>query len=62
MLKVFEKKRVYIIKYILNNLNKFILLSIMHIQSKLKITLLKIYKNLQIQILRFTTDTFSENV
>ncbi len=46
MLKVFEKKRVYIIKYILNNLNKFILLSIMHIQSKLKITLLKIYKNL----------------
>ncbi len=62
MLKVFKKKRVYIIKYILNNLNKFILLSIMHIQSKLKITLSKIYENLQIQILRFTTDTFSENV
>jgi len=31
ILKVFKKEKVYIIKYILNNLNEFILLSIMHI-------------------------------
>ncbi len=48
MLKVFEKEKVYIIKYILNNFNKFALLSVMHIQSKSKITLLKTCKNLQI--------------
>jgi len=48
MLKVFKKERVYIIKYILNNFNEFTLLSVMHIQSKLKITLLKACKNLQI--------------
>jgi len=31
MLKIFKKERVYIIKYILNNLNEFALLSVMHI-------------------------------
>ncbi len=31
MLKTFKKKKVYIIKYILNNLNEFVLLSVMHI-------------------------------
>ncbi len=31
ILKVFKKKKIYIIKYILNNLNEFVLLSIMHI-------------------------------
>ncbi len=46
MLKASEKERVYIIKYILNNLNEFILLSVMHVQSKSKITLFKVYKNL----------------
>ncbi len=62
MLKVFKKERVYIIKYILNNLNEFALLSIINIQSKLKITFLKVCKNLQIQILRFITDTLIKNV
>ncbi len=46
MLKTSEKKKVYIIKYILNDFNEFALLSVMHIQSKSKITLLKVYKNL----------------
>ncbi len=46
ILKVFEKERVYIIKYILSNLNEFTLLSVIHIQSKSKITLLEVYKNL----------------
>ncbi len=62
ILKVFKKERVYIVKYILNDLNEFVLLSIMHIQSKSKITLSEVCKNLQIQILKFTTDIFSENV
>jgi len=31
MLKAFKKEKVYIIKYILNNLNEFVLLSAMHI-------------------------------
>ncbi len=48
MLKAFKKERVYIIKYILMNFNEFALLSVMHIQSKLKITLSEIYKNSQI--------------
>ncbi len=46
MLKISEKERVYIIKHILSNLNEFTLLSVMHIQSKSEITLLKICKNL----------------
>ncbi len=62
ILKAFKKERVYIIKYILNNFNEFALLSVMHIQSKLKITLLKVYKNLQIQISEFTIDILSENM
>jgi len=48
MLKVFKKERIYIIKYILNDFNEFILLSAIHIQSKSEITLLKVCKNLQI--------------
>jgi len=48
MLKAFKKERIYIIKYILNNLNEFTLLSVMYIQSESKITLLKVCKNLQI--------------
>ncbi len=31
MLKAFKKERIYIIKYILNDLNEFVLLSAMHI-------------------------------
>ena len=31
ILKAFKKERVYIVKRILNNLNEFVLLSIMHI-------------------------------
>jgi len=46
ILKVFKKEKVYIIKYILNNFNEFALLSVMYIQSKLKITLSEAYKNL----------------
>ncbi len=46
MLKVFEKEKVYIVKYILNNLNEFALLSIMYIQSKSEITLSEVCKNL----------------
>ncbi len=46
MLKAFKKEKVYIIKYILNNFNEFTLLSIMHIQSKSKITLSETCKNL----------------
>ena len=46
MLKISKKERVYIIKHILSNLNEFTLLSVMHIQSKSEITLLKICKNL----------------
>jgi len=48
ILKAFKKEKVYIVKYILNNLNEFTLLSVMHIQSKLKITFSEAYKNLQI--------------
>jgi len=46
ILKAFKKEEVYIIKYILNSLNEFALLSVMHIQNKLKITLLEACKNL----------------
>jgi len=46
MLKVFKKEKVYIIKYILNNLNEFALFSVIHIQSKSKIILSEVYKNL----------------
>jgi len=46
MLKAFEKEKVYIVKYILNNLNEFTLLSVMHIQSKSEIALSEVYKNL----------------
>ena len=46
MLEASEKEEIYIIKYILNNLNEFTLLSVMHVQSKLKITLSEAYKNL----------------
>jgi len=46
MLKAFEKEKVYIIKYILNDLNEFILLSVMHIQSKSEIALSEVCKNL----------------
>jgi len=45
ILKTFKKKKVYIIKYILNNLNEFVLFSVMHVQSKSKITLLETCKN-----------------
>jgi len=31
MLKVFKKEEVYIVKYILNNLNEFTLLSVIHV-------------------------------
>ncbi len=62
MLKVFKKERIYIIKYILNDFNEFILLSAIHIQSKSEITLLKVCKNLQIQILKFIIDILSENM
>ncbi len=62
MLKAFKKEEVYIVKYILNNLNEFALLFVMHVQSKSKITFSKVCKNLQIQTLRFITDTFSKNV
>jgi len=46
MLKASEKEKVYIVKYILNNLNEFTLLSVMHIQSKSEIAFSKVYKNL----------------
>ncbi len=46
ILKAFKKERVYIIKYILNNLNEFVLLSVLYVQSKSKITLSKVCKNL----------------
>jgi len=46
MLKAFKKEEVYIIKYILNNFNEFVLLFIMYIQSKSKIILLEVCKNL----------------
>ncbi len=46
ILEAFKKEKVYIIKYILNDLNEFILLSVMHIQSKLKITFSEACKNL----------------
>jgi len=46
ILKAFKKERVYIIKYILNNLNEFALLSVMHIQSESEIAFLKACKNL----------------
>ncbi len=62
ILEAFKKEKVYIIKYILNNLNEFVLLSVMYIQNKLKITLSEICKNLQIQILKFIIDTLSKNV
>jgi len=62
ILKVFEKEKVYIIKYILSNLNEFTFLSVMHIQSKLKIALSEACKNLQIQILKFIIDILSKNV
>ncbi len=46
ILEVSEKERVYIIKYILNDLNEFTLLSVMHVQSKSKITFSEVCKNL----------------
>ncbi len=46
MLKAFKKKEVYIIKYILNDLNEVTLLSTIHIQSKSEIILSEICKNL----------------
>jgi len=46
MLKAFKKEEVYIIKYILNNFNEFVLLFIMYIQSKSKIILSEVCKNL----------------
>ncbi len=46
MLKAFKKEEVYIVKYILNNLNEFTLLSVMHIQSKSEIALSEVCKNL----------------
>ncbi len=46
MLKAFKKEEVYIIKYILNNLNEFVLLSVIHIQSESEIALSKVCKNL----------------
>ncbi len=46
ILKAFKKEEVYIIKYILNNLNEFALLSVIYIQSKSKITLSEVCKNL----------------
>ncbi len=46
MLKVFKKEKVYIVKHILNDLNEFILLSVIHVQSELKITLSEVCKNL----------------
>ncbi len=46
ILKVFKKEKVYIIKYILNDLNEFILLSVMHVQSKSEITFSEVCKNL----------------
>jgi len=46
MLKVFKKERIYIVKYILNNLNEFTLLSVIHIQSKSEVTLSEVCKNL----------------
>ena len=42
ILEAFKKEKVYIIKYILNNLNEFVLLSVMHVQSESKITLSEI--------------------
>jgi len=48
MLKAFKKEKVYIIKYILSDLNEFTLLFVMHVQSKLKITFSEAYENLQI--------------
>ncbi len=62
MLKASEKEEVYIIKYILSNLNEFTLLSVMHIQSESKIALSEVYKNSQIQTSEFIIDTLSENV
>ena len=46
ILKAFKKEEVYIVKHILNDFNEFALLSVMHIQSKSKITLSKVCKNL----------------
>ncbi len=46
MLKAFKKERVYIIKYILNSFNEFVLFSVMHIQSKSEIAFLEVCKNL----------------
>ena len=46
ILKAFKKEKVYIIKHILNNLNEFVLLSVMHIQSKSEIALSEACKNL----------------
>jgi len=62
MLKAFKKEKVYTVKYILNNLNEFALLSVIYIQSESKIALLKACKNLQIQISEFIIDTFNKNV
>ncbi len=45
ILKAFKKERVYIVKHILNNLNEFALLSVMHIQSESEITLSEVCKN-----------------
>ena len=46
ILEAFKKEKVYIIKYILNNLNEFVLLSVIHIQSESEIALSKVCKNL----------------
>jgi len=46
ILKAFKKKKVYIIKYILNNFNEFVLLSVMYTQSKSEIALSEACKNL----------------
>ncbi len=46
ILKAFKKEEVYIVKHILNDFNEFALLSVMHIQSKSKITLSEVCKNL----------------
>jgi len=48
MLKAFKKEKVYIIKYILSDLNEFTLLFVMHVQSKSKITFSEAYENVQI--------------
>lgn len=62
MLKASEKEEVYIVKHISSDLDEFALLSVMHVQSELKVTLSEACENLQIQTFKFTTNTLSENV